>query len=115
MSILLYADVHIPRAITVGLRLRGVDVLTAQDDASATLSDPALLDRATSFRRILVSFDSDLLREATRRQREGIPFAGLVYAHPSGITIGECVYQLELIARLGEPEEFANRVEFLPF
>lgn len=115
MSVLLYADVHIPRAIVVGLRLRGVDIATAQDDASATLSDPALLDRATSLGRILVSFDSDLLREATRRQREAIPFAGLVYTHPSYITIGECVRQLELIARIGEPDDFANRVEFLPF
>lgn len=28
MSLPLYMDVHIPRAITEGLRLRGVDVLT---------------------------------------------------------------------------------------
>jgi hypothetical protein len=27
-------DVHVPYAITVALRLRGVDVVTAQDDGS---------------------------------------------------------------------------------
>jgi len=32
MAIALYMDVHIPKAITVGLRLRGVEVLTAQED-----------------------------------------------------------------------------------
>lgn len=36
MSLSLYMDHHVPKAITVGLRLRGVDVMTAhEDDASA--------------------------------------------------------------------------------
>ena len=30
------------------------------------------------------------------------------------ITIGRCVQDLELIAKAGEPEEMANRVEYLP-
>jgi hypothetical protein len=77
----LYADAHIPRAIVIGLRLRGVDMLTAQEDQAATLADPALLERATSLGRVLFSFDTDLLKEAACRQRDGIPFAGLVYAH----------------------------------
>ena len=32
MSVRLYMDVHVRRAVTAGLRLRGVDVLTAQED-----------------------------------------------------------------------------------
>jgi hypothetical protein len=39
MLVALYADVHIPRAITSGLRRLGVNVLTAQEDGAATLSD----------------------------------------------------------------------------
>lgn len=31
----LYMDAHVPFAITAGLRLRGVDVLTAQEDDAA--------------------------------------------------------------------------------
>ena len=46
MSVALYMDVHVRRAITEALRLRGVDVLTAQEDAAARLTDPDLLDRA---------------------------------------------------------------------
>lgn len=34
MTIALYMDHHIPRAITIGLRLQGVDVLTAFDDGA---------------------------------------------------------------------------------
>lgn len=35
-------DVHIRRAVTVALRLRSIDVLTAQEDASAELDDEVL-------------------------------------------------------------------------
>ncbi len=51
----LYMDVHIPRAITNGLRLRDVDVLTAQEDGTATLEDSVLLDRSTELGRLLYS------------------------------------------------------------
>jgi len=41
MSIGLYMDVHVPEAITVELRLRDIDVLTAQEDGMAKASDLA--------------------------------------------------------------------------
>jgi len=52
-------DVHVPRPVTRALRKRGVDVLTAQEDASARWSDPDLLDRATGLNRVLFSQDED--------------------------------------------------------
>jgi hypothetical protein len=107
-------DVHVPRAITVGLRLRRVDVLTAQEDGAARLPDPELLDRATELGRVLFSQDDDLLREATKRQAEGASFAGVVYAHQLHVTIGRCVGDLSLIAEAGEPSDLANAIEFLP-
>jgi predicted nuclease of predicted toxin-antitoxin system len=107
-------DVHVPAAITHGLVLRGVDVLTAQLDGTTRLSDPALLDRASALGRVLFSQDEDLLAEAARRQRSGRPFAGLIYAHQLAITIGKATNDLELLAQAGKPEDFANRVEYLP-
>ena len=107
-------DAHVPRAITEGLRLRGVDVLTAQADGAHAFTDPELLDRATSLGRVLFSRDADLLAEATRRQRADLAFAGLVYAHQLHVTIGQCVRDLELIAMTAEPDQLAGRVEYLP-
>ena len=46
MSIGIYVDVQIPKPITVGLRLRGVDVLTAQEDDMGEAPDSEILDRA---------------------------------------------------------------------
>src|SRR5947209_8626099 len=108
MSLALYMDVHVRRAITIALLDRGVNVLTAQVDRTAELEDPDLLDRATSLGRVLFSQDEDLLAEATRRQRGGIPFAGVVYAHQLYVTVGRCINDLELIAKVGTTEDLAN-------
>jgi hypothetical protein len=43
-----YMDVHVPSAITEGLRRRGIDVLTSQDDGTRQLNDEVLLVRATA-------------------------------------------------------------------
>jgi predicted nuclease of predicted toxin-antitoxin system len=59
-------DVHIPIAITKALRKLGVDILTAQEDASQTLPDPLLLDRARAFGRVAVTQDTDFLVEGAR-------------------------------------------------
>lgn len=114
MSVALYMDVHVRRAVTNGLRTRGVDVLTAQDDGTASWPDDQLLDRASELGRVLFSQDDDLLAEAELRQRVGRDFAGVIYAHQLAITVGQCVRDLELIAKAAEPADLANRVEFLP-
>ena len=107
-------DVHAKRAVTVGLRRRGVDVLTAQEDGTTRLDDSDLLDHATSLGRVLFSQDDDLLREATKRQQSSTPFAGVAYAHQLSITVGQTIHDLELIAKIFEPEDIENRVEYLP-
>lgn len=114
MSIRLYMDVHVRWAVTDGLRRRGVDVLTAQEDGSEQLDDSSLLDRASSLGRVLFSQDDDLLAEATRRQHAGESFAGLIYAHQLRITVGQTIRDLEVIAEIYEPQDIANRVDYLP-
>ncbi len=64
MSVKFYMDVHIPRSITTALKLRGVDVLTAQDDSRITATDSQLIDRATELNRVILTFDDDFLSEA---------------------------------------------------
>ena len=114
MSVRFYVDVHVPLAITEQLRMRGVDVLTAQTDNATRLDDPALLDRATELGRILFSRDKDLLRIAAERQRGNHSFSGLVYAHQLRVSIGRCVDDLELIGKASNPEDWFGKVVFLP-
>lgn len=107
-------DEHVPRAVTLGLRLRGVDVLTAQEDGRSGASDPKLLTRATELGRTLFTQDEDLLAEAKRRQLAGDRFAGVVYAHQPAITVGGCVRDLEIVAKAADAEELVGTVVFLP-
>ena len=107
-------DVHVPRATTVELRRLSVDVLTSQEDGTTRLADRDLLDRATALGRVLFSQDDDLLEEAARRQRAGVPFAGVIYGHQLRVSIGACVHDLEMVAKLCDPEDLSNRVEHLP-
>lgn len=114
MSIDLYMDEHVPRVITQALRLKQVNVLTAQEDGRTGISDPELLDRATKLGRILFTFDDDLLAEAAERQRAGADFSGVIYAHPLRVSIGGVVRDLEIISKVLGPDEVRNQVIFLP-
>jgi predicted nuclease of predicted toxin-antitoxin system len=109
-----YMDVQVRGAITDGLRRRGVDVLTAQEDGRRGSSDPDLLDRASELGRVLFTHDNDFLKEAAHRQMVGRVFQGVVYVHQLDLTIGQCIEELETLAKAGRPEDFENRIEYLP-
>lgn len=110
----LYMDEHVPRAITNGLRLRDVDLITAQEDGYSGKSDAELLDRSTHLERAFFTHDDDLLVEAVRRQRAGQVFHGVIYAHHLKISIGKCIHDLEILSKFGDGEEIKNQVVFLP-
>ena len=114
MSIAFYMDENVHRGITDGLRIRNVDILTVQEDGRTGFRDPVILDRATELERVLFSQDDDFLAEANRRQQERKNFSGVVYAHKLRVSVGDCVRDLEIIAKVAYPEELANRVQYLP-
>jgi len=113
MSLGLYMDVHVPRPITRGLRRRGVDVLTAQEDGTARAPDPDLLRRARELGRILFSQDEDLLVEAARCRRAGEPFDTVVFARQLDLSIGRCIADLEALAKAALPEDAQGQIVFL--
>ena len=110
----LYMDVHVKQSITDGLRRRGVDVLTAQEDGRARFEDALLLDRAGMLNRLMFTQDDDFLAEANRRQSNGEYFAGVVYVHQLSLTIGQCINDLGTIALASNLEEYKNQVKYLP-
>jgi hypothetical protein len=115
MGVALYMDVHVPGPITTQLRIRGVDVLTAQEDGHRRSSDDELLRRATSLGG--PDFTQDVLFRvlAEKWQGQSSEFAGLLFGPQLGGTIGQYVEDLELIATASEPAEWINVVQFLPF
>jgi len=105
MTIAFYMDEQVRGAITKGLRSRNIDVLTVQEDQRRSTPDPILLDRATELGRLLFTHDDDFLKEAQKRQREGVVFSGVVYVRYRGLSDGECIDNLETIALASTLEE----------
>jgi hypothetical protein len=64
---------------------------------------------------VLFSQDEDLLAIAQQRLAAAQDFGGVVYAHQLAISIGQAVRDLELLAKVLDPEEMRNRVGYLPF
>lgn len=114
MTLAFYMDVHVPGSITNGLRLRSIDILTAQEDGFDDAPDDELLNRATAMGRVLVTYDHDFLIETHERQLAGINFAGIIFSHQEQVELGRWIDEMELIAVCFKPDEIRNRVEYLP-
>ena len=113
MSIGILMDEHVPSAITDGLRRRGVDVLTVQEDGRDGFPDPQVLDRAAELMRFVFTQNQDFLAIGAARLTAGQRFAGIVFAHQMDVSIRRCIDALEIISVLGSPSELENRIEFL--
>ena len=114
MTIALYMDENVPIAITKGLHQRDIDVLTAQEDNKVHTQDSIIVDRAIELNRVIFSQDRDFLILADRYQKTGIDFTDVIYAPQRSVTIGECVRDLEIIAKASDPQDLSNRVFYLP-
>ena len=114
MSVALYFDHNVRHAISDGLRLRGVDVVVAFEDGFSEAEDPIVLARTTELGRIAFTNDDDFLAVARAWLEMGRTFAGVIYVHQLRLTIGQTIADLEVIAKAGNPEDFLNRIQFLP-
>jgi hypothetical protein len=108
-------DVHVPEAITLQLRRRDIDILTAFEDETRELPDDQLLERVRQLKRVLFTQDIRFRVLAETWQIQGKEFSGLIFGHQLGGTIGQFVKDLEFIAKASEPDEWMNVVEYIPF
>ncbi len=114
MPVGLYLDVHVPRAIADQLRLRGIDVVMAQEDGTTTLADDHLLERSSELGRVLFTQDIRFKALAESWQRSSRPFSGVAFGHQLAGTIGRYVQDLELIAKATDAEDWVGVVMHLP-
>ncbi len=101
-------DEHVPRAVTEGLRRRGVDVLTVREAGMLEAVDVQHLAYAMREGRVVVTQDAAFLRLHTSGHVHG----GIVYASQR-TPIGAFVRGLMLIHDALTAEDMASHVEFL--
>jgi predicted nuclease of predicted toxin-antitoxin system len=107
-SIRYFCDEQISSAVTVGLKKRGIDVLTVTEAKLRGTRDEELLTFAADKKRIIVTQDKDFLRIAALKSDH----SGIVYA-PQSRVIGEMVRMLDLLAQVSDLEEMQGPVEYI--
>jgi predicted nuclease of predicted toxin-antitoxin system len=108
-TIRFHLDENCDRAIAEGLRRRGIDVSTTPEAGLLSATDEEQIALAASQNRILFTQDRDLLR----LHAAGAQHPGIAYCGKDTKSIGAIIHGLVLIWEVLEPEEMANRVEFL--
>jgi predicted nuclease of predicted toxin-antitoxin system len=104
-----HLDENVDPAIATGLRGYGIDVTTTVEAGLLQAPDEDQVAYGIANGRTIFTQDKDFLRiNAT-----GVPHAGIAYCRQKTRTIGEIIDGLVLIWELLEPQELANRVEYL--
>jgi predicted nuclease of predicted toxin-antitoxin system len=110
-------DENVEPAITEGLRTKrpDLDIVTVQEVGLRTQDDEAVLAWAAEAGRIVVSHDRATLGvEAAKRivAQQGMP--GVLLIRP-GVSYGDIIRDLELIAECAEASEFEHVIDFFPY
>ena len=114
MSLAYYMDEHIPRAVAEQLELRGIDVLTVQQDGQTGLADPLVPQRAYDLRRLVVTQDEDYKAIAAKCWADGTDFFGISFVDRYEISLGTIITDLELLAKCTEVDEIINQIAYIP-
>jgi predicted nuclease of predicted toxin-antitoxin system len=108
-TIRFHLDENCHPAIAGGLRRRGVDVTTTPEVGLLHASDEKQIAYALPLGRVIFTQDRDFLK----LHAASVPHAGIAYCDKDTKSIGEIITMLILIWEVYEPEEMANRVEFI--
>ena len=103
-----YTDENVSRAVVMGLRRRGVDVLTVAEAGNLGTSDEEIFRMAREAERVIFTQDDDFLRLAATVSDH----RGIVYTSQEN-TVDEIIRGLMLIYQVLAAEEMVGHVEYL--
>ena len=102
-------DEHCDPAIATGLRLHGVEVTTTPEAGLLHARDEEHIAFGVATRRVIFTQDQDFLR----LHAAGMEHRGIAFCDRQRRSIGQILAGLLLIWEVYQPEEMANRIEFL--
>jgi Domain of unknown function (DUF5615) len=105
-----------------GIILRGLirrrpqlDLVRVQDVGLRTANDPTILEWAANEQRILLTHDEEtMIGYAYARVRAGLPMPG-VFLVPQDALFGRVIDDVLLADACSNPDDWRDRVTFLPF
>ncbi len=108
-TIRFHLDENCSRALSEGLRRRGVDVTSTPEAGLLGAIDEEQAAHALAEGRVIFTQDQDFLRI----NAAGIPHPGIAYCPKDSKSLGEIIDGLVLIWEVLDPDEMRDRVEFL--
>ena len=112
----LLSDENFNGDVVRGLLLRrpDLDLVRVQDVGLSGADDPTILNWAAEQGRILLTHDRKTVPNfAYERIRSGLSMTG-VFVLGDKFPVGQAIDELLLIAECSDPNEWLDRVEFLP-
>ncbi len=112
----LLADENFNHRILRGLKLRlpALDYLLVQETAAFQQDDPQVLDWAAANNRVIVTHDVNTMTGHAYERLEAGQFLPGVVIVPKELAIGSAIEELAILLACSQPEEFPNRVIYLP-
>jgi len=107
-----YTDENVDVRVVEGLRRRGVDAMSHDED-TVGISDEAHLAHAGRLKAVLFTHDPDFVAIAAEANRRKNNHYGIIFVAMHRLGVGECIRRLALYAEVVTAEEMINRVEFL--
>ncbi len=103
-----YTDEHVQKAVVLGLRQRGVDVMTTVEADMLGAEDAEHLQRALSEGRVVFTQDEDFLSLHAANQAHD----GVVYT-PQQTSIGDIIRGLMLIYQVLDAADMQGHLEYI--
>lgn len=104
----IYADEHISPKVVLGLRKRGIDIVTTGEAGRLGASDAVQLSYAKENGRVLLTHDADFLRMHV----QGVEHCGILLSKQTH-SVGKVIRSIILISQLLDAEELNNHIEFI--
>lgn len=108
-----FADEHVQEAIVVGLRRRGMDLVTVQDLDMRGADDDVLLDKARQLGRLMLTSDQDFLVIHAQWMNASKDHAGIAYWPGGWLKVGEAVRRIIEYAGSTNAEQARNTLHYL--
>lgn len=106
----IYADENIERSIVEGLRRRKIEVFSARELGYLGKPDEFHIKKASEMKAVILTHDTDFLKIASRKD---VTHNGVIFLHSKNISLGQCIREVELIARVLTDKDMKNHIEFL--
>jgi hypothetical protein len=113
LALPLYADECVDGRILAGLRRRGIDITTADEQGLLSADDVQHVARAAELGRCLVTSDRDFLVIASNLLSRELFFPGLFFIQ-SHAKVGEAVRALAEAALFRDPVDMKDRIDWIP-